>query len=238
MHNPYEWRDCMKFFYPIAVIGVLFWVIFFSGCTSTTPSVPAPTAVPTTAAVILSPTPTAVPFPDALALDEYVTFGNGNEQGKATVYRYEVRPDYNWTSPTWNSPGEQAAASQPFEIQHGYNMEKPKEGNTFLFVYIRVLNTGTIALYAPSPVQFVVFNDGKAYSYSSVHSSDVTIDKVTGTQYDYQIGRGGTGGYVQPGESNRADGYLIYEIPASFSPGTTYVVSNLDNQNKAAWRFG
>ena len=234
MHDPFEESYCMKFIYTIAVFGVLFFVLLFSGCTSTSPSVPTPTLVPTTAVVI--PTPTAVPFPDALALNEYATFGSGNEQGKATVYRFEVKPNYNWTSPSWNSPGEQAA-SQPLEIQHGYNMEKPHEGNTFLFVYIRVQNTGTIALYSPSPKQFVVFNDGKAYDYSSVHSSDVTIDRVTLTQYDYQIGRGGTGGYVQPGESNKADGFLIYEIPVAFSPDTTYVVSNLDNQNTAAWKL-
>ncbi|HUT38634.1 MAG TPA: DUF4352 domain-containing protein [Methanoregula sp.] len=225
----------MKFFYPIAVIGVLFCVILFSGCTSTSPPAPLPTPVPTTAVVI--PTPTAVPFPDALALNEYATFGRGNEQGKATVYRFEVKPNYNWTSPSWNSPGEQAA-SQPLEIQHGYNMEKPHEGNTFLFVFVRIQNTGTIALNAPSAKQFVVISDGEAYSYSSVRSSDVVIDKVSLTQYDYQIGRGGTVGYIQPGESNKADGYLIYEIPAAFSPGTTYVASNLDYQTKAEWKLG
>jgi hypothetical protein len=188
--------------------------------------------------VILSPTPTAVPFPNALAQNEYATFGSGNEQGKATVYRYEVKSNYNWTSPSWNSPREQVAASPPLELQRGYNMEKSQEGNIFLFIYVRAVNTGNNAVYAPSAKQFVVFSDGKAYNYSSVHSSDVIIDKVTGTQYDYQIGRGGTVGYIQPGESNKADGYLIYEIPAPFSPNTTYVVSNLDYQNKAVWKLG
>jgi hypothetical protein len=242
MHDPYERRICMKFIYTIAVFGVLFFVLLFPGCTSTSPPVQTQTSVPTTAVVILSPTPTAtptaVPFPNALALNEYATFGSGNEQGKATVYRYEVKPNYNWTSPSWNSPREQVAASQPLELQRGYNMEKPQEGNIFLFIYVRVLNTGNNAVYAPSAKQFVVFSDGKAYNYSSVHSSDVIIDKVTGTQYDYQIGRGGTVGYIQPGESNKADGYLIYEIPAPFSPNTTYVVSNLDYQNQVAWKLG
>ncbi len=66
----------------------------------------------------------------------------------------------------------------------------------------------------------------------------MVIDKVFGTQYDYQIGRGGEVGYVQPGESNAADGYLIYEVPAPVIPATTYVVSNLDYQNQAAWKLG
>jgi hypothetical protein len=76
------------------------------------------------------------------------------------------------------------------------------------------------------------------YNYTSVHRPDVVIDRVSGTQYGYQTGQGGTVGYIQSGEGNRADGYLIYELPASFSPNTTYVVANLDNQNKAEWKLG
>jgi hypothetical protein len=228
----------MKFIYTIAIFGVMFMVLLSSGCTTASPSVQAPTSVPTTLVVVPSPMPTAVPYPNALALDQYAQFGSGNEQGKATVYRYNVKPNYNWTSPSWNSPREQAAASPPLELQRGYNLEKPQDGNTFLFVYVRVINTGQKAVNAPSAQQFVVFNNGKMYNYSSVHSSDVIIDTISGTQYDYQIGRGGTVGYVQPGESNAADGYLIYEIPAPFSPNTTYVVSNLDYQNQAAWKLG
>jgi hypothetical protein len=232
----------MKFISAIAFFGMLVCALLFSGCTSTSPTVPAQTVVPTSSIEILSPTPTVTPvavqFPSALAMNQYSTFGTGDEQGKATVYRYEVKPSYNWTSPSWNSPREQAAASGPLELQQGYNTEKPGEGNTFLFVYVQVMNTGKNAVYAPSAKQFVVFSDGKMYNYTSVHSSDVVIDKITGTQYDFQIGRGGTVGYVQPGESNKADGYLIFEIPARFSPNTTYVVSNLDYQNQAVWRLG
>lgn len=227
----------MKFIYTIAVFGVLFFLLLFSGCTSTSPPVQTPTTMPTTAVVTLSPTPTAVPFPNAMAQNEYATFGSADKIGKATVYRYEVKPSYTWTSPSWNSPREQAAASPPLELQRGYNLEKPQEGNTFLFVYVRVMNAGINAVYAPSAKQFIVSSDGKMYSFSPVHSSDVIIDKVTGSQYDYQIGRGGTIGYIQPGESNKAEGYLIYEIPATFSPGTTYVVSNLDYQTSAAWKL-
>ena len=227
----------MKFIYTIAVFGVLFFLLLFSGCTSTSPPVQTPTTMPTTAVVTLSPTPTAVPFPNAMAQNEYATFGSADKIGKATVYRYEVKPSYTWTSPSWNSPREQAAASPPLELQRGYNLEKPQEGNTFLFVYVRVMNAGINAVYAPSAKQFIVSSDRKMYSYSPVHSSDVIIDKVTGSQYDYQIGRGGTIGYIQPGESNKAEGYLIYEIPATFSPGTTYVVSNLDYQTSAAWKL-
>ena len=233
----------MKIFFPTVLFGLLIAVILFSGCASTSQPVETLTYVPTptvivTAVDVPSPMPTPAQYPGALTLDQYATFGSGNMQGKATIYRYEVRPNYNWTSPSWNSPQEQAAASPPLELQRGYNLETPQQGNTFLFVYVRVQNTGDKAVYAPSANQFVVSIDGKMYNYSSVHSSDVIIDKVSGTQYDYQIGRGGTVGYVLPGESNVADGYLIYEIPAPFTPGMAFVVSNLDFQNKAVWKLG
>ena len=216
--------------------GLLFFSLVFSGCISS--SVPVQAPLSSNTLVITSPVPTAVPFPNALGLNEYSCFGCDTREAGATVYRYEVRPHYNWTSPSWNSPREQAAASQPLELQSGYTMEKPGEGNTFLFVFIRVENVGTLDVNVPLAKQFVVYSEGKMYNYTSVHSPDVIIDRVSGTQYGYHTGQGGTVGYIQPSESNRAEGYLIYEIPASFSPNTTYVVANLDNENKEQWILG
>jgi hypothetical protein len=229
----------MKSFFAIFTSGLLFFGIVLAGCMSLSMPVQAPIspgalAVPSP---VLTAVPTVVPYPNARELDEYTCFG-GDEMGQAaaTVYRYEIRPYYNWTSSSWNSPREQASASQPFELQNGYTMEKPGKGNIFLFIFIRVENDGARIAYAPSAKQFVVYNDGKMYNYSPVHSPDVIIDKVSGKQYGYQTGeQEGSVMYIQPGESNRADGYLIYEIPAPFSPGTTYVVSNLGSQDRAEW---
>jgi hypothetical protein len=158
--------------------------------------------------------------------------------GQVTVTRYMIKPNYNWTSPSWNSPREQVAASPLLDLQRGYNMEKPREGSTFLFVFIRVANTGTKAVYAPSPQQLVVNGDGTIYNYRSVAGADVNIDGVVGKQYDYLIGKGGTGGYVQPGESNRVEGYLIYEVLSTLAPEKMYVVGNLDYQTRAIWKLG
>jgi hypothetical protein len=226
----------MKFFFPITTFSLLFFGLIFAGCVSS--SLPVQTPVSPDTLVIPSIAPTAVPFPNALSLDEYSCFGCESRQAGATVYRYEIRPYYNWTSPSWNSPAEQASASQPLEQQGGYTMEKPGEGNTFLFIFIRIQNVGTMGVNVPLAKQFVVYSDGKRYNYTSVHRPDVIIDRVSGSQYGYQIGQGGTVGYIQPGESNRAEGYLIYEVPASFSPNTTYVVADLDNQNTEEWKLG
>lgn len=231
----------MKFIYTITVFGVLFLVLLFSGCTSTSPAVQTPTAVPTavptTAVVKLSPTQAAVQFPNALALNEYATYGDETQNGKATVYKYSVKPTYSWTDPSWNSPREMLEASQPLELQRGYNLEKPQEGHTFLFIYIRVNNTGQKTIFAPSNKQFVVYTNGQTYNYTSVHGSDVIIDTVLESQYRYQRGLRDPIEYIQPDDSP-LEGYLIYDIPASFSPDTTYVLSNLDYKNSAVWKLG
>jgi hypothetical protein len=235
----------MKFFFPVATIGFLVIILFCSGCVNSSPQVPLQTTVPAPSATTASPggstpvptTATAV-YPGALSLGRYATFGSGSQTGEATVYASEIRPNYTWTAPSFNSPGEQAASSPPNEIERGYNLEKPGEGYTFLFVYVRVNNTGSSAVYAPSASQFVVYNKGILYNYTSVHGPDVVIDTVSGTQYDYEIGRGGAVGYIKPGTSNEAEGYLIYEVPAAIYPPDTYVVVNLDYRNQAVWRLG
>lgn len=235
----------MKFFFTVGTLGLLVIILLCSGCANSSPRVPLQTTVPspsmtTPSPALSTPVPAPAPevYPGALPLGRYATFGSGSGTGEATVYTYEIKPNYTWTSPSFNSPREQAASSPPSEIQRGYNLEKPGQGNTFLFIYVRVNDTGSSAVYAPSASQFVVYNKGILYNYTSVHGSDVVIDAVPGTQYDYQIGRGGTVGYIQPGDSNKAEGYLIYEVPAAISPPDTYVVVNLDYRNQAVWRLG
>jgi hypothetical protein len=225
---------------PVHVFG-LFCIgavlIACAGCTGTAPqtATPAPVAVTTTA----PPAPEPTAYPGALALNQETPFGIAGTNGTATVYRAEIRPTYSWVSPSYNSPREQQeAGASLLATQHGNNTEKPKDGNTFLFVYVRLANTGSDRMVVPSPNQFVVDYNGKTYSYSSVSGSDVTVSSVRVTQYDYQIGRGGVAGSIAPGPSNAADGFLIYEVPASLDLSKAYLVITLDPGHQAAWKLG
>jgi hypothetical protein len=231
----------MKFSLTLMATGALVLVLLCSGCTSTTQQAPSQTTSPTPVITPATTAPALVPaaaaYPDALAVGQYATFGSGTKEGKATVYRYAINPTYNWTEPTFNSAHNQLAASGPNGIQHGYITEKPGDGDTFLFVYVRVIDTGTTEMYVPSPSQFVVVNGGTAYNYTSVRSSDVVIDNVFENQYDFRLGTTGVVGEIKPGDSNAAEGYLIYEVPQSISAQDTYVVVNLDYQTRAVWRL-
>lgn len=231
----------MKFSLTLMAMGVLVLVLLCSGCTSTPRQAPSPTSTTTPVISPATTVPTLVPaaaaYPEAQAVGQYATFGSGTHTGKATVYRYAIKPAYNWTEPTLNSAHDQVSATGSSGIQHGYITETPGDGNTFLFVYVRVIDTGTTEMYIPSPSQFVVIAGGTAYNYTSVRSSDVVIDNVYENQYDFRLGTTGIVGEIKPGDSNAVEGYLIYEVPQSISAQDTYVVANIDYQTRAVWRL-
>jgi len=230
----------MKPVHALVTTGLLVLVLLSCGCTQEQK----PAAVPPAPVVSLTTSPAPVaspvanPYPDAKPLNAPAVFGTADMSGTATVKKYVIKPNYNWTSPAWRSAREQAAYAPPLGVQTGYNTESPAAGNTFLFVFFKVENTGTKAIYAPSPQQIVVSVDGRTYSYHPVSDADVSIDGISGTQYDYRIGKGGTGGYVQPGASNVAEGYLIYEVPTGMTLANAFVVANLDHQTRAEWALG
>lgn len=228
----------MKLFVPVILFAVLLLLAAACGCTGTAPSAPVETpTVVQTVQTTLQPIPTPDPFPDALALNFPVAFGSGKKTGEITVTGYTFRPTFSWTDPSWSSPREKLESSAPLETQKGYNTRTPKDGNTFLFVYLKVEGTGPEAVYAPSPSQIVVMSHGTPTSYTTLASGQTTVDGEPGSQYDFLIGTGGSGGYVQPGTSNAASGFLIYEVPAAFPVETLYVVANADATTQGVWRL-
>lgn len=227
----------MKPFFALRLVCIVAVLVTLAGCTGTTPqtTTPAPVVVTTTA----TPVPEPTPYPGALALNQETPFGIAGYNGTATVYKAELRSTYQWASPSFNSPHAQEEAGDTlYTTQKGYNTEKPKEGNTFLFVYVRLANTGTQRMVAPSPNQFIVDYNGRTYPYRSVVGSDVTVSTVRVTQYDYLIGKGGVAGFIMPGSSNAADGFLIYEVPASIDLTKAAMIIGLDSGHQSAWKLG
>ena len=226
----------MKLIHATGLFCIMAVLIAFAGCTGTTPQTvtPTPFVVPTTA----TPVPEPTTYPGALALNQETPFGIAGYNGTATVYKAELRSTYQWGSPSFNSPRDQEKAGESlFVTQQGYNTEKPKDGNTFLFVYVRLANIGSQRMVAPSPNQFIVDYNGKTYPYRSVQGSDVTVSSVRVNQYDYLIGKGGVAGFIMPGSSNAADGFLIYEVPASIDLTKAAMIIGLDSEHQSAWKL-
>ena len=65
----------------------------------------------------------------------------------------------------------------------------------------------------------------------------MTVSSVRVNQYDYQIGTGGVAGFHQPGASNAADGFLIYEVPAAIDLSKAAMVITLDSEHQSAWKL-
>lgn len=228
----------MKSCYALCLLLLAGILLCCAGCTSTSqpPATPVPATL-TMAATTASPMPTATPYPGALSLGEVAPFGTGGRNGTAAVYKADLYPEYTWTSPSFNSASEQKQTGESLGTQKGYNTQKPGEGNAFLFVNVKLADTGSESIVAPSPSQFIVNAEGKDYSYRSLSGSDVTVGGVRGTQYDYLIGKGGVSGYIQPGASNAVDGFLIFEVPASIDLTRAYLVITLDSQHTSAWQL-
>jgi len=227
---------------PVRIVAILCFtlaLIFSAGCTSpqqVPPQTVPATSVPAPAATVATPVPTATPYPGALALNQPVTFGTADQTGTVTVYSAKVLPNYSWTDPSFNSAHEQLKAGDTLlSTQYGYNTEKPAEGNVFLLVYARLTNTGTKSLGALSTGQFIVNYDGKDYSYSPISGSHFTFASGLGSPYNYDFANGGVTGFIMPGGANAADGFLVYEVPASFDISKATVVVSLGADNKAAW---
>ena len=226
----------MKPVYALCLFSIVAILVVTGGCTTpaSRPTTPAPLIITTTA----TPVPEQTLYPGALALNEQVPFGIAGRNGTATVYKAETRSSYQWSSPSYNSPrAQQEAGESLFDTQHGYNTRKASDGNTFVFAYVRLENTGRENIVVPSPNQFILHYDGKTYPYSSVEGSDVTVSSARAGQYDYQIGRGGVAGSLQPGQSNAADGFLIYEVPATIDLSKAAIVIVLDPEHTAAWKL-
>ncbi|MFA5266424.1 MAG: hypothetical protein WC379_00515 [Methanoregula sp.] len=227
----------MKIIHATGLFCIIAVLVAFAGCTGTAPqtATPAPVVVTTTA----TPVPEPTTYPGALTLNTEVPFGIAGNNGTATVYKAELRSTYQWASPSFNSPHEQEEAGDTlFTTQKGYNTETPEDGNTFLFVYVRLANIGSQRMVAPSPNQFIVDYSGRTYPYRSVQGSDVTVSTVRVTQYDYLIGKGGVAGFIMPGSSNAADGFLIYEVPASIDLTKAAMIIGLDSEHQSAWKLG
>jgi hypothetical protein len=233
-------RHSMKPLHIIGILGITMVLIFCAGCTSS--SQPAPlqsvtaTTVPTPPATIATPVPTVTPYPGTLPLNQRVTFGQADRTGTVTVYKAKVLPNYSWTDPTFNSARDQQKAGDTLlTTQYGYNTQNPAEGNVFLFVYIRLINTGTNSLGALSTGQFIVNYNGKDYSSHPVSGSHLTFADGLGSPYNYDFEHGGVTGFIMQGSANAADGFLIYEVPASFDISKAAIRVTFDAENKVAW---
>jgi len=200
---------------------------------------PVETPVPTT--------PTQVPVPPrvTLALGEEYRYGPAGFTIKASVTRYRYLDRYHWLDPTSGL----------------FFPQLPDVGNRFLFVYIHMVNLGSVAQWIPSADAFSLCGilpsgDNSCYTnlpYQNTTGYDETalerlnstyqwIREVGVNERDYAylrnswyLSSGHAGGFLWPGESNAINGYLVYEVPRNLSVENTLISVWFNNQSSATW---
>jgi hypothetical protein len=201
--------------------------------------IPTPVATPSTITTTLAPTPTQNPFPNAIALREIFSYNEGKYASRATVYRYWMNDTYQWHS----------------DADNRFYTQRPKAGNKYLLVFVNIENIGSDGYPYPTSHMIVVHNGGNRYNVDTSHylpdksgnrkATPIEIQEIEQqSDYfnlerveDYGYSHGTTQDFVLPGQGNAIDGYLIYEVPASLTPDTTYIEIVFDGQDRAAWKL-
>ena len=208
----------------LLAMASLFLAAFLAGCSGTgSPrAVGTPAATPATEATTPVPQTTAPPalFPNALPLGTPYTYGRQDIAVEATVSDVRVMDGYQWWSPGWGQ----------------YYNTTPESGDHFLFAHVSLVDRGTARGRFPPPSMFILSGDGNTYSEYTERDNSLSIKGFDVKQFDYYYND--TGGWIDPGESNKIEGFLLYEVPASLTPDHAYLDVTFTSQAAAVWKLG
>jgi len=178
------------------------------------------TGVPVTVTAVIPQTQATVP-PGALKMGESARFGLGAEKpGKVSVVSYSLWDQYEWGNTFWGNR---------------YFNATPKAGHQFLVLFIRLTNTGTQPMLAPGPALFTVVSESMTYEYVSVDDPTLWIKGTSKRQLDYAVTDERRDGYLNADEDGAINGFLIYEVPKTFTEG--YVDATFNGNNRVMWKI-
>jgi hypothetical protein len=179
--------------------------------------------------------------PVILNLKEDYHFGNGTKWNSvATVYRIWINDTYRWFSP---------GDSQ-------YYTKIAPTGKKYLIVFILMVNKGTDRAPLPQQNNIYVQYDNAIIPSDPSHilpsKNPDSLPKVVrigeiefskkrfNSEYieDFGYSHGMKLGYINPGESNAVEGYIIYEVPASVQPENSYLSIAMPESDTATWKLG
>jgi hypothetical protein len=216
--------------FPLLILALVFIAALLSGCTGGTSTMPAETP-PVTSEQTTPPSNTAAtpvpattaplePFPGALSIGTSYDYGREEIAMEVTVSGVKAVDEYDWWSPNWGK----------------YWNTTPKEGNHFIFALVRLADRGTARARLPSPSLFVLHGDGNSYVQNVERDHSLWIKGIDVKQYDFYYDT--TAGWIDPGESNRVEGFLLYEVPGTLTLDKAYLGVTFSSKAEAVWRLG
>jgi hypothetical protein len=209
--------------------AILLAVALLSGCTGQ--PVPGTTETPTVSPIALPPppptettsepaTPAPEPYPGALSIGTPYTYGREDISMEVTVYRVKAMDEYDWWSPKWGR----------------YWNTTPKKGNHFIFALVRLIDRGTARALMPMTHTFVLRSNGGAYIETTDRDNSLWVKDINVKQYQYYYED--TGGWIDPGESNKIEGFVLYEVPTDVTPQNSYISVIFTGKADAVWKLG
>jgi hypothetical protein len=209
------------------LLALLLVATLLSGCAQQPAPVPeTPAATPVTVVTTApettpSTTASPEPYPGALSLGTPYRYGREDISTEVTVYKVKVTDEYDWWSPQWGR----------------YWNTTPEEGNHFLFVLVRFIDRGTARARLPSQSMFVLRGeDGSAYIQTSDRDHSLWIKGIDVKQYDFYYDN--TAGWIDPAESNKLEGFFLFEVPSDITPGKAYLEATFSSNASAVWKLG
>jgi len=199
-------------------------------------------AEPTPVSVNTGVTPIISQYPNALALKAMFPFANDTKwKSEVTVYRIWINNTYHWFHP----------------VEYGSNPRVAPPCKKYLFIFVAIVNRGTEHNVLPSQNNIYVEFNGAMISPDPTHdlptknpdSTPIMIRVAEIENYkklfdnseyveDFGFSHGLMLGYVNPGESNAVDGYIIYEVPEDLTPEKAYVRIASPGTDAAIWKLG
>lgn len=217
------------------ILSLIFAAVLLAGCadqavppipgtpemtTLTETPPPENTMVPVTTPIPLT-TASLEPYPGALSVGTPYAYGREDISMEVTVYKVKAMDEYDWWSPQWGR----------------YWNTSPKKGNHFLFALVRFIDRGTARARLPSPSMFVLHGeDGSAYIQTSDRDHSLWVKDIDVKQYDFSFDK--TGGWIDPSESNKVEGFLLFEVPTDLTPGKAYLEATFSSKAAAVWKLG
>jgi hypothetical protein len=222
-----------RFLFPL--LALVLMAALLAGCgervsREVTPETPATaaatphpyTTMPETTTAPTAPLPTTPPisFPGALSLGTPYRYGREDISMEVTVYKVKVMDEYDWWSWKWGR----------------YWNTTPKKGHHFLFALVRFIDRGTSRALLPAPHTLVLKSNGNSYVETTDRDNSLWIKGIDVKQYEYYFEA--TGGWIDPGESNKVEGFMIYEVPLSVTPQNSYLDVIFSGKAASTWKLG
>ena len=245
----------MNYSHHLLIIGCIILLISAAGCVGTpvqkavplpATTLPIPPPVPTSEPIPVPVTTLLTPaisqYPDALALKMFFPFvSDTTRKSEVTVYRIWINNTYRWFNPADNA----------------YEIRVAPPDKKYLFIFVTVVNRGSERNPLPSQNNIYVEYNNAMISPDPTHDlptkntdsspkvirvAEIEFSKklIGNSEYveDFGYSHGLKLGFVNPGESNAVDGYIIYEVPEELTPDKAYVRIVSPGTNEAIWKLG